>query len=70
MEALTPAPRDVMVYTGDALRLHFFDELESVRRMPDRRDPSHGYIVLTFKAGGELSIHTDEPLLWIEPERH
>ena len=47
---------------------NFFRTLESWER---HDDPDGGeWIELLFVEGGRVCIHTNKPLLWIEPERH
>ena len=44
-------------------------EIESYRVEPD---PEHNceWHVLVFKSGRQVHIHTDRPLVIVEPERH
>jgi hypothetical protein len=61
---------DIHVHTGEELNQQFFDAPVRVSRIDDPNDNLATYVMVTFANGGQLSIHTREPLVWIEPERH
>ena len=59
---------DVVVIKGDELKPDFFDAPVDWNRWTD---PDGGECVsIMFAAGGRVLIHTNKPLLWVEPERH
>lgn len=61
---------DISVYTGAELNRRFFEGTpESVSRLDD---PSgHGeWVNISFMGGGQVSVFTEKPIVFIEPERH
>ncbi len=60
---------DIHVHQGDTLNRQYFEGPVSVCRMDDPNDDEGRYVVIKFANGGQLSIHTREPLMWIEPVR-
>lgn len=69
---MNPGPRDVTVYrTGNGVkgpRPHYFDAPVSVTRHVSKDGPDE--LIIEFNAGGRISVFTDHPLLWVEPERN
>lgn len=60
---------DIHVYRGEELRREFFDAPEKVCRFDDPSGDGE-WVNITFANGGQMSVFTRQPIVFVEPERH
>lgn len=65
---MTPRRNDILVYKGKDLNRRFFDG--SVESVSQFNDPSGigEWVNIRFTHGGQVSIYTEKPIVFIEPE--
>ena len=61
---------DIHVYKGEALNRQYFDGVvESVCRFDDPSGDGE-WVNVKFANGGQMSMFTRQPIVFVEPERH
>jgi hypothetical protein len=60
---------DIQVFKGDELNRQFFDAPVSVCRFDDPSGDGE-WVNVTFSNGGQMSVFTTTPIVFVEPERN
>lgn len=69
MQAKGPAA-DIHVHQGESLNHQFFDgAVETVSRFDDPGGVGE-WVNIRFVNGGQMSVYTERPIVFVEPERH